>query len=751
MKLAPINLIRLKDDNTTPRHSTTNKRDDTPAEDNVCNQCPKVQLDSIPLSGSYGPGNEIMRSTVESDIANKSCPLCRLLAHHILSVPNADKILGATHVALRLACSFFSPNCDGSVSIADNNKKLPYYLEIHLCESRPERHANGPDHYSRMLLPLKEKDSHERQSNPLGYTFPVFGHESLVHARPLPRTVKPELLRAWSKFCYVQHKSCKNWTGTTGAGVGFRLIDIQKRCLVNSTLQEQYIALSYVWGTSTTRVLTKATLDTCYCEGSLHGGLLPRLVLDVMELAEKLGERYLWVDTACIIQDDMNDKQHQFPIMGSVYSHAVLTVIAAVESADARLPRWSAFESPTVNRTETCARPPIEVLNGVRYTTGQPSLGVAISKTVWSSRGWTYQEGLLTRRALVFTDHQVYWNCPEESWCEDRHTEFQDLRHVSAHTKSFLASIHAKEIIQLHDNGVLTTLCAFGTYTQKVEQYTTRKFGDYEDVLWTFLGILKALKDRFPQGYIWGMPKDNLDAALLWYKCCAGNFSEGHILPSANGDLYRLPIPSWCWIAKGYHVTYEKCPGSALISRVVWHEPIRYVEDYDLSTSSAKLTEDPSSSLFVGSDASGLEPGLLDFALLHFTAETASLAVPIGPTNTRPEVHPSILAPILLACGREIGKVRVKRSSFCPVCNEVGGEFVLHSIDTSEQMTGDIQVESTEVHVPPIEPVLYANIMLIEWCETPKGSPYAVRLGLAQIAVSDWEALETAKKEIILG
>jgi hypothetical protein len=270
-------------------------------------------------------------------------------------------------------------------------------------------------------------------------------------------------------------------------------------------------------------------------------------------------------------------------------------------------------------------------------------------------------------------------------------------------------------------------------------------------VLWTFLGILKALKDRFPQGYIWGMPKDNLDAALLWYKCCAGNFSEGHILPSANGDLYRLPIPSWCWIAKGYHVTYEKCPGSALISRVVWHEPIRYVEDYDLSTSSANLTEYLSLSVFAGSDASGLESGLLDFALLRFTAETASLTIPTDPTMTGPDVHFSVVAPILLPCGREIGKVRVNRASFCPRCSKVVGEFVLLSIDTGEQMPEDIHVDGTEVQVPPIEPISHANIMLIEWCKTPKGRPYAIRLGLAQIAVSDWEALETTKKEIILG
>jgi hypothetical protein len=29
----------------------------------------------------------------------------------------------------------------------------------------------------------------------------------------------------------------------------------------------------------------------------------------------------------------------------------------------------------------------------------------------WSSRGWTYQEGVLSNRKLVFTDHQVYWEC----------------------------------------------------------------------------------------------------------------------------------------------------------------------------------------------------------------------------------------------------------------------------------------------------------------------------------------------------
>ncbi len=32
---------------------------------------------------------------------------------------------------------------------------------------------------------------------------------------------------------------------------------------------------------------------------------------------------------------------------------------------------------------------------------------------MWSSRAWTYQEGLLSRRRLLFTESQVYFQCME--------------------------------------------------------------------------------------------------------------------------------------------------------------------------------------------------------------------------------------------------------------------------------------------------------------------------------------------------
>jgi hypothetical protein len=54
-----------------------------------------------------------------------------------------------------------------------------------------------------------------------------------------------------------------------------------------------------------------------------------------------------------------------------------------------------------------------------------------ITKSVWSTRGWTYQESILSTRKLVFTEEQVYFEC--------RGMWLQETIHIplaSFHTKS---------------------------------------------------------------------------------------------------------------------------------------------------------------------------------------------------------------------------------------------------------------------------------------------------------------------------
>jgi hypothetical protein len=54
---------------------------------------------------------------------------------------------------------------------------------------------------------------------------------------------------------------------------------------------------------------------------------------DAIAITRKLGIRYLWIDSLCIIQDDREDQELEAIKMGSVYGNAYL-VLAATAAAD---------------------------------------------------------------------------------------------------------------------------------------------------------------------------------------------------------------------------------------------------------------------------------------------------------------------------------------------------------------------------------------------------------------------------------
>ena len=52
---------------------------------------------------------------------------------------------------------------------------------------------------------------------------------------------------------------------------------------------------------------------------------------DVINVTRKLGIRYLWIDSLCIVQDDKNDWESEAPKVGIIYRQGLVN-IAAVES-----------------------------------------------------------------------------------------------------------------------------------------------------------------------------------------------------------------------------------------------------------------------------------------------------------------------------------------------------------------------------------------------------------------------------------
>jgi Heterokaryon incompatibility protein (HET) len=76
----------------------------------------------------------------------------------------------------------------------------------------------------------------------------------------------------------------------------------------------------------------------------------------------RLGERYLWVDRLCIIQDDERDKLEQMSHMDRVYSLAILTIVnATAYCADDDIPGVKSNTRRTLQHSEVVA--------GIRYIT----------------------------------------------------------------------------------------------------------------------------------------------------------------------------------------------------------------------------------------------------------------------------------------------------------------------------------------------------------------------------------------------
>jgi hypothetical protein len=184
------------------------------------------------------------------------------------------------------------------------------------------------------------------------------------------------------KVCETQHESCKTLSPLSSHENFIRLIDVQEQKVINSVQSERYVALSYVWGPATPAVLTKDTLSRYSSKWGLQAARLPQTILDCIQLVQDLGERYLWVDSLCVVQDDDSDKLEQLRAMDSVFNGAALVVVAAVgNDAHAGLCGVKDLKRPEWQRRETVCDIP--------YITAQPPLHTVLEQTTWNSRGWT--------------------------------------------------------------------------------------------------------------------------------------------------------------------------------------------------------------------------------------------------------------------------------------------------------------------------------------------------------------------------
>lgn len=90
-----------------------------------------------------------------------------------------------------------------------------------------------------------------------------------------------------------------------------------------------WIALSYCWGQDPdTMPLRTTTLNIAdHCKGIAIVNL-PKTFRDAVTVTRKLGYRFLWIDSICIIQDSEHDWKFESQNMIYVHSNSALTISA---------------------------------------------------------------------------------------------------------------------------------------------------------------------------------------------------------------------------------------------------------------------------------------------------------------------------------------------------------------------------------------------------------------------------------------
>lgn len=304
------------------------------------------------------------------------------------------------------------------------------------------------------------------------------------------------------------------------------VVDVNKRCIVRTPAKCNYVTLSYVWGTPRVGKIraTKANIELLQREGSLSGESLSLTISDAMQVCTRLGEAYLWVDSLCIVQDDIEQKLQEIRVMGDIYSSSHLTIVAAAgNDAEAGLPGVScATRSMSQLAVAFCGLEAVEVL---------PCFEATVEKSLWNTRAWTYQERILSRRTLYFTDCQVFFSCDSgiryEDICGDQY--LREYNHAPFRTHSWQA---------WHP---------WLQYTNRLAEYSTRKMTFNSDIFNAFAGVGQTVYQNLVEHY-YGLPECNFDEALLW---------------EADGPYQSRPcetvIPGWSWGSHRGPVKFSLC------------------------------------------------------------------------------------------------------------------------------------------------------------------------------------------------
>ncbi|KAK1635689.1 heterokaryon incompatibility protein-domain-containing protein, partial [Colletotrichum phormii] len=341
------------------------------------------------------------------------------------------------------------------------------------------------------------------------------GDEHVGSLRLVEDDIAPEdraliMTRIWLDDCLSNHK---DYCGKDTSGfVPTRLLDLESsdndevRLSTSVPAHEKYATLSHCWGKSQILTLQRANIESF--RAGIQVGTLPKTFRDTISILKRLGLRYLWIDSLCIIQDSVDDWRKESITMAEVYRNGVINIAAtAASGGDEGL----YFDPDPIHSRHLR-------ISFTQPIHGDPSEEETIGEAPLNTRGWVLQERLFSPRVVHFSRHQLFWQCG------------MDYR-----IGQFAMAKEEKDPFMLEE--------AYLPWEEVVTTYTAQHLTKGEDKLIAVQALAKAMEEAVDDCYVAGLWESRLVEDLLW-ACSA----TGERAWYSRQTTWRAPTWSWASI-----------------------------------------------------------------------------------------------------------------------------------------------------------------------------------------------------------
>lgn len=126
-------------------------------------------------------------------------------------------------------------------------------------------------------------------------------------------------LKHWMENCQASHTDCP----PSDHPLPTRVLDVTTnppKLVITANLsqkEEKYIALSHCWGPS--QPLRTLKMNIGLHQDGIDLSSMPQTFKDAVAVTRYLGMRYIWIDSLCIVQDDVLDWECEAARMADVY------------------------------------------------------------------------------------------------------------------------------------------------------------------------------------------------------------------------------------------------------------------------------------------------------------------------------------------------------------------------------------------------------------------------------------------------